>query len=212
MGGAAGSGGGAVGVGGASGAGGDGSGLPACAISARPADPTNASVDGGIDSNGACNSIALATGPGVNRGCFDPQGSGGLVDGGVVAGPAGGTIRDGDYDLLSADTALTGQACPPNYSSGTTQRRLRVFGGGTYFEWAASNSGGSNTSFWYDTTMSAAGHTLTFASFDCGSSFNVASYGYTASGDDFTYFAYAGMADGTGALQTIVHYRRSCWR
>ena len=60
--------------------------------------------------------------------------------------------------------------------------------------------------------MSAAGHTVTFASFDCGTVFTVASYGYTASVDAFAYFAYSGMSDGAGFLQTVVRYRRTCWR
>ena len=65
---------------------------------------------------------------------------------------------------------------------------------------------------WYDTTMRATGHTLTFVSYDCGDNFQVVSYGYTASGDDFTSFAYSDNADGAGYLQTVVRYRRTCWR
>ena len=123
-------------------------------------------------------------------------------------------IRDGDYDVVGADTSLSNGQCPPNYSSGTTRRHLRVFGGGTYIQWAAANRGGSSvdTSLWYDTTMRAAGHTLTFVSYDCGDNFQIVSYGYTASDADFTYFAYSGNADGAGYLQTVVRYRRTCWR
>jgi hypothetical protein len=200
---------------GAGGAGGDGSGLPACAITARPQDPTNAGADGGMieSASGACNSI-VSTGPLVNRGCFDRQGDGGIADGGIIQGPAGGTIRDGDYEVVSADTSLTTGTCPPNYSSGMTRRTIRIFGGGTYFEWAASNRGGGNADvdLWYDTTMRAAGHTLTFVAFDCGDNQQIASYGYTATADEFTYFAYANNADGAGVLQFIVRYRRTCWR
>ena len=200
---------------GAGGAGGDGSGLPACAIAVRPPDPTNAGADGGtIDSSsGACNSLVFS-GPWINRGCFDRQGDGGVVDGGIIEGPAGGTIRNGDYDVVSADASLSIGQCPSDYSSGTTRRRLRVFGGGTYIEWAATNRSGStaDAGLWYDTTMRATGHTLTFVSFDCGDNFQVVSYGYTASGDDFTYFAYSDNADGAGYLQTVVRYRRTCWR
>ncbi len=198
---------------GTSGAGGDGSGLPACAIAVRPNDPTNAGADGGRieSSSGACNSIVL-NGPWINRGCFDRQGDGGVIDGGMIEGPAGGAIRDGDYDAVNSDTSLSTGQCPPDYSSGTTRRRLRVFGGGTYIEWAAANQGGSSAELWYDTTMRATGHTLTFVSFTCGDNFPVVSYGYTASGDEFTYFAYSDNADGAGFLQTVVRYRRTCWR
>jgi hypothetical protein len=156
-----------------------------------------------------CSSIVL-DGAWINRGCYDRQGDGGVADGGI----SGGAIRDGDYDLVSADAVLSGEPCPPGYSSGMTRRRIRVFGGGTYIEWAYTNrdTSGTDTNASYDTTVQAAGHTLTFASFDCGSSFGVTSYGYTASGDDFTYFAYTGSADGAGDLQTVVRYRRTCWR
>jgi len=191
-------------------------GLPACEITTRPADPTNAGADGGLitSSSGKCNSIVL-TGPWINRGCFDRQGDGGVLDGGFVEGPAGGTIRDGDYEVVSADGSLSVGQCPADYKIGTTRRGLRVFGGGTYIEWGAVNRNTANdvdTNIWYDTTMRAAGHTLTFVSYDCGDTFVLKSYGYTARDDDFTYFAYAGNADGVGDLQTIVRYRRTCQR
>jgi hypothetical protein len=190
---------------GTAGAGGDGSGLPACAITARPQP-----IDAG---SGVCNSIVL-DGPWINRGCFDRQGDGGVADGGTFDGPTGGAIRDGDYELVSADNSLSGGPCPADYNGGMTRRRIRVFGGGTYIEWAYTNrdTSGTDTNVWYDTTVQAAGHTLTFVSFDCGESFGVTSYGYTASGGDFSYFAYSGSADGAGDLQTVVRYRRTCWR
>src|SRR6185436_20672199 len=208
---------GGVGLGGTTGAGGDGSGLPACEISARPADPTNRGADSGLilSTSGTCNSIVL-NGPWIGRGCFDRQGDGGVLDGGLFDGPAGGVIRDGDYDVISADGSLTTGTCAGGGSAGgETRRRIRVFGGGTYFEWAASNratNGATHDGFWYDTTMRAAGHTLTFVAFDCGESFGVTSYGYTATADEFTYFAYANNAADAGILQTVVRYRRTCWR
>jgi hypothetical protein len=189
--------------------------LPACDVSTRPADPTNRGADGGLitSSSGTCNSIVLM-GPTVVRGCFDRQGDGGVLDGGVFAGPAGGPIRDGDYDVISADSSLSTGTCASSTSSGTTQRAIRVFGGGTYIEWGAVNHGtsGVDTNLYYDTTMRAAGHTLTFVSYDCGDTFQVVSYGYTATDESFTYFAYSDNADGAGYLQTVVRYRRTCWR
>jgi hypothetical protein len=206
---------GTAGAGGAVGAGGDGSGLPACAILARPPDPTNAGADGGLieGSSGACNSILLGP-PTIYRGCFEGRGGGGGAAGGVGAPPAAGTIRDGDYSLVSVLDSLSTGMCPPGYSSGTTRRALRVFGGGTYFEWAASNRSGtpSDADVWYDTTMRAAGHTLTFVSYDCGDNFGITSYGYTATADELTYFGYSNSADGAGDLQAVVRYRRICWR
>jgi hypothetical protein len=195
---------------GTAGAGGDGSGLPACAITARPQAPITGASDGGI---GVCNSIVL-DGPSIIRGCLERRGDGGVADGGVFDGPTGGAIRDGDYDLVGADGALSSGSCPADYSGGTTRRRMRVFDGGTYIEWAYINtdSAGTDTGLSYDTTVQAAGHTLTFVSFDCSSSFGVTSYGYTAGGDDFTYFAYYDGADGAGDLQTVVRYRRTCRR
>ncbi len=216
-GGRGGSAGGTTGGGGTTGAGGDGSGLPACEISARPADPTNRGADGGLitSASGTCNSIVLK-GPWVDRGCFDRQGDGGVLDGGVFEGPAGGVIRDGDYDVVSADSSLsTGTCAGGGFGGGMTRRSIRVFGGGTYIEWAATNrgiAGSAETNLWYDTTMRVSGHTLTFVSYDCGDTFVVVSYGYTATADSFTYFAYSDNADGAGYLQTVVRYRRTCWR
>jgi hypothetical protein len=153
-------------------------------------------------------------GPWVNRGCFDRQGDGGIDDGGVFEGPAGGTIRDGDYDVFLADGSLSSGSCQASASSGTTRRTIRVFGGGTYIEWAGTNrpTTGSDTNFWYDTTVRASGHTLTFVSYDCGDVYTITSYGYTASADEFTYFSYSDNADGAGYLQFVVRYRRTCWR
>ncbi len=203
------------GTGGARDAGGDVGDLPACEISTRPADPTNRGAEGGqiTSSSGICNSIVL-TGPTVVRGCFDRQGDGGVLDGGMFEGPAGGAIRDGDYDVISADSSLSMGTCASSTSSGTTQRSIRVFGGGTYIEWGAVNHGtsGADTNLWYDTTMRVSGHTLTFVSYDCGDTFVLISYGYTATDDSFTYFAYSDNADGAGYLQTVVRYRRTCWR
>ena len=192
-------------------------GLPACEIYERPADPTNKGADGGMipSTSGTCNSIVLR-GTWIDRGCFDRQGEGGVRDRGMFDGPAGGVIRDGDYDAIIADNSLTTGTCAGGGSGGgMTRRTIRVFGGGTYFEWAAANrntNGSADTSLWYDTTMRAAGHTLTFVSYDCGDNIQIVSYGYTATDDSFTYFAYANNADGAGILQTVVRYRRTCWR
>jgi hypothetical protein len=202
-------------MGGTTGAGGDGSGLPACAISARPPDPTNAGADGGMieSSSGTCNSIMLGP-PSIDLGCFDRQGDGAVADGGLIEAPVGGMIRNGDYQVVSVLGSLATGMCLPGYSSGTTRRALRVFEGGTYFEWAASNRSGlpSDADLWYDTTMRAAGHTLTFVSYDCGDNLRTTSYGYTATTDELTLFAYSNSADGAGDLQTVVRYRRTCWR
>jgi hypothetical protein len=144
--------------------------------------------------------------------CVERSDGGGVLDGGAIAGPAGGTIRDGDYELVRYLRGATG--CAGATIGETTRRAIRVFGGGTYFEWAATNrdANGTETDYWYDTTLTASGHTLTFSSWDCGASFGVKSYGYSASGDEFVYFAYFGDADGSGELQNAGTYRRTCWR
>jgi len=139
----------------------------------------------------------------------------------MSSNPSGASARvptecDGStHTGIRVNRLTTGTCAGGGSGGGETRRMIRVFGGGTYFEWAASNratNGATHDGFWYDTTMRAAGHTLTFVAFECGESFGITSYGYTASVDEFTYFAYANNADGAGILQTVVRYRRTCWR
>src|SRR5437762_3767543 len=165
--------GGSVGSGG-SGASSNPTGLPTCAIGTPPDAGPGPTTSG-------CNTILIGT--------FVPNECLMTVDGGVVNGPApaGGTILDGDYDLVRYQNGvLNGDgSCTP--STATTNRTIRVYSGGTYFEWFALNrdSAQNEMTFSYDTTMSAVGHTLTFVAWDCGTSFGEQAYGYTANVDDF---------------------------
>ncbi|HMF42875.1 MAG TPA: hypothetical protein VKQ32_19520 [Polyangia bacterium] len=198
---------GAAGSGGATGTGGSGAssnpnGLPACAIGSTPPDAGPGPTTSG------CNTILIGTF--VANECFT------MVDGGLVGGPApvGGKILDGDYNLVRYQNSVPNAdgSCTP--STATTNRTVRIYNGGTYFEWFALNrdSAQNEMTFSYDTTMSAAGHVLTFVSWDCGTSFSEQTYGYTANVDDFVYFRYTGGVDTGGDLTTVATYRRSCWR
>lgn len=192
--------GGSVGHGG-SGASNNPNSLPACAISTAPDAGPGPGTSG-------CNTIMIGT--------FVPTECITTVDGGVLPGPelAGGTILDGDYDLVRYQNSVPNSdgSCTP--ATATTNRTIRIYRGATYFEWFALNrdSAQNETTFSYDTTMSAAGHTLTFVSWDCGMSFGEQTYGYTANVDDFAYYRYAGGVDTGSALNTVATYKRTCWR
>ena len=209
-GGATGTGGGAAmtgqgGASGAPGAGGAGGNLPACAIVQRPADPVNSSGTTIDSRNGTCNTLQLAGQP-VASEPLDAVDAGVRQDGGTIETAAGGTILDGDYDFVRWQDV-------PGRSA---VRKIRVFGGGTYIEWADSNvpAGGPGpdggfVNVWVDTTAQASGQTLTF-SYTCGTPL-VASYGYTARGDDLIFFDYSSAAQG-GTVFSVDTYRRTCTR
>jgi hypothetical protein len=195
-----------------SGSGGSTGGLPTCDITTRPQDPTDR--DGGPfdPMSKICNSIVLG-GAWVPQECFIAVAGGGTQDGGPVPSPAGGLLLDGDYDLFRWQRVLFSGQCDPNSTTSTTRRTFRVFNGATYIQWAGTNRTAAmmDTDYWYDSTTRTSGHTLSFVSFDCAV-IPVLSYGYTADGDEFTYFAYTGGEDGSGNLETIATYRRTCRR
>jgi hypothetical protein len=198
---------GAAGVGGTADAGQGGldgatNGLPACEILTRPQDPT----DGGISvTSGTCNTLPLSGTP-VSPGALIAVDAGARVGGGGIETPVGGQILDGDYEFVS---------WLDNAASSPSRRELRVFGGGTYIEWAATiagaGSGGSDLVIKYDTTASAAGHTLTFLSYTCGNQIGDGSYGYSASGDELTFFNNTESLQ-PGTLVAVDSYRRTCMR
>jgi hypothetical protein len=200
--------GGAADAGGAAGASGQGgldggaNGLPACAILTRPQDPT----DGGISvTSGTCNTLPLSGKP-VPPDTLIAVDAGARVDGGGIETPVGGQILDGDYEFVGWFD---------NSAGGPSRRELRVFGGGTYIEWAATiagaGSGGTDLVIKYDTTASATGHTLTFLSYNCGNQIGDGSYGYSASGDELTFFDNAETLP-PGPLVAVDTYRRTCTR
>lgn len=190
-------------MGGGSGSGGAGGGLPACTIAARPDDPVN--PDGGFATS--CNTVAFGAdwvSPEVVVGT-----DGGVeLDGGASEEPSGGSMVDGDYDLVRY--RIIGIA------NGRTRRSLRIFGGGTFIEWLVDN----------ESSNGDAGVTISEFRFDSQQPFAVSppfnltivcnnpsvitsdfSYSYTANGDDLVLFNYY-----TGRLVNIYTYRRTCAR
>jgi len=127
-----------------------------------------------------------------------------VLDGGVKVTPAGGTIQDGDYDLIRWQNLNGG---------GLTYRTLRVFDGGTYIEWAfhqmdATYDGGfQNLKF--NTTPTTTGHTMTYA-YSCGSDVGIRGFEYTADGNDLLLFDTS--AGYQGAVDSVDTYRRTCGR
>lgn len=183
---------GATGGGGHGGSGGGGTGaLPSCAITTRP--PNGVAP--------ACNTIEL-TGGWVSPEPFVEVDGGVRADGGAVEEPTGGTILDGDYDMVRWQ----------NSGTNPTRRTIRVFDGGTYIEWRAINQNptidGGMQEYDYNTTVSAAGNTLTFLSYPCNAGISISIYEYFVQGEDLAFF------DGGGGspIYAVDTYQRTCRR
>lgn len=199
---------GAHGTGGAGGAGakgGSSGGLPACAITTRPQDPVDTTVDGGFHDprTHVCNSID-PSGAWVVPEAFTWGDAGAISDGGAPALPMGGVVLDGDYDLVR----ILYQSATPN----ATRRTFHVFDGGTYIERAVLIQNpavdGGMTDYWYDTTEAPAG--TSFGSHSvCGGV--AATDAYTADGDTLTLFVYAGSLQDPSPIGIDI-YRRTCTR
>ena len=197
--------GGSGGTAGRTGAGGNASGgnsgnLPACAITTRPSDPSGSTISA---LSGTCNTIVVTTNGVVAEQVGGTDG-GLVLDGGATLRPSGGTIQDGDYDLIRWQNLSGG---------GLTYRSLRVFDGGTSIEWAfhqmdATYDGGyQNLKF--DTTATLAGNTMTY-SYLCGVDVGIPDFDYTAAGDDLLLlFDTRGNHD---ELDSVDTYRRTCAR
>jgi hypothetical protein len=194
-----------VGLGGTGGVAGQGNGgaggagaLPRCAVAtttdAAPRDDAGNVVD--------CNAFGIS-GPWCQPEPFMGDGDAGVaLDGGALEDPAGGTILDGDYDLIRYRTTFTTQ----------TRRTIRIFGGVTYIQWAvgqenASVDGGVAESR-LDTAVASTGNTLEVLSVDCGN-LSTKAYGFTVSGNDLTLFNIQSTSPLTGNVYT---YRRTCSR
>jgi len=160
----------------------------------------------------ACNSIpALTSDALLGEECFVPSSDGGVApDGGMLQVPVGGTIQDGDYvlvrDQVSADNCFGQDPGPPSRA-----RSVRVFGGGTYFEWVQSDLQGTATQAWWDATGSTSGVIFTFSE-TCGSATLPATVGFTATSDELTLFFYGNQSFENGPLHIITTYRRTCAR
>jgi hypothetical protein len=174
-------------VGGSGGSGGAGT----CAITTRPADPVNTSGP-------TCNTVAF----GADWVVADPLDPG---DGGAVAQPGGGSIIDGDYDLVSFRSS--------NFGTRRTRRSIRVFDGATYIEWRIDQDDitpdAGVVNYVFDSTSMVSGTDLAMVSVTCGDNAFSSRFGYTAAGSDLLLFQYNSSA---GDLQNIFTYRRSCAR
>jgi hypothetical protein len=197
--------GGATGAGGSSASGGTSGALPACAITTRPTDPTDATADAGIRDprTHVCNAVD-PSGPWVIPEIFTWGDAGAATDGGVPEAPSGGVVLDGDYDLV--------RIVFPIASTNPTRRTFHVFDGGTYIERAVliqnPTVDGGMTDYWYDTTEAPSG--TDFGSYSvCGAV--AASDRYTADGDMLTLFVYAHGIDDPSPIGIDI-YRRTCTR
>jgi hypothetical protein len=128
---------------------------------------------------------------------------GGSVDGAVVEAAAGGTLIDGDYQLVRYVSNVAG--------GHATQRTIGIYQGATYVEWASAEKGGSafggDQILRLNTTMSAAGTTWKVVAVNCGS-LRAAGYGYTATGTELVLYD----VDSSGAAQNVYTYQRTCSR
>ncbi len=126
-----------------------------------------------------------------------------LLDGGAAEFPAGGTLVDGDYDLIGYRSSVAGGA--------STKRTIAVYDAATYVEWAVDEMGGSSILghqvLRLNTTMSAAGFTWEVATVNCGS-LAATGYGYTVRGTELDLF----NLDSSGVVQNVYTYQRTCSR
>jgi hypothetical protein len=194
-----------AGSGGTIGGGGTSGGLPACAVVTRPDEP-DAGLTEEAALSGLCNSISLTGVPVVDTTMISAVDGGIELDGGAFEGPTGGSILDGDYEMTS--WMGTGP--------GSTQRAIRVFGGGTHIEWAVQqpdvNQDGGVLDIRYDSTAVIDGHTLTFT-YVCGGGIDIPSFDYAASGNQLTFFDFSQtVISGVYAYVSVDAYQRTCAR
>jgi hypothetical protein len=200
-----------------------GDGLPVCAVTSRPGGPpdADASADaaggapGSANDDDDCNQLQQVSDSTRVLDCLSgplckPERfavtDGGAVeeDGGALPAPAGGTIVDGDYQLVRYLSDVSG--VPP------TRRSIAIYSGGTYVEWAAdelatSTTSGADEVLRLNTTMSASGSIWTVAGVNCGS-LGTTQYLYTASGTELDLYD----VDASGVVQNIYTYQRTCSR
>ena len=202
-----------------------GDGLPICAVTSRPADPLNAdasadaaprSATGTANDDDDCNQLQQVsdsarvldclTGPLCKPERFEVLDGGAVeADGGTLAPPTGGTIIDGDYQLVRYRSVVSGVP--------TTRRSIAIYSGATYVEWAAYEQAEATIAdsqavlLRLNTTMTASGSVWTVAGVNCGS-LGTTRYLYTASGTELDLYD----ADPSGALQNIYTYQRTCSR
>jgi hypothetical protein len=167
--------------------------LPACAVATRPIEPTGPTA--------ICSTFVI-TGATITPQPYQPAANGGVADDGgvVIAGPSGGTVLDGDYDLVQVWS---------NTNTNQDARTLRFFDQGTHVEWAVQSASAGGVSVRRNTTISTSGATLTIVSTDCGPASSTTSYQYAASGDELTMFF--GNAN-PPSWMSVYTYQRTCAR
>ena len=191
--------GGSGGTAGSNASGGNSGNLPACAITTRPSDPTGGNVS---SLSGTCNTIVVSTN-GVVAETVGSTDGGIVLNGGATVTPAGGTIQDGDYDMIRWQNLGGG---------GLTYRTIRVFDGGAYIEWAfhqmdATYDGGF-LNLKFDTTTTIAGDTMTYT-YPCGGDVGIRDFNYTAADNALLLFDTEGVG---GSVDSVDTYQRTCAR
>jgi hypothetical protein len=126
-------------------------------------------------------------------------GDGGIyLPGGELALPAGGTLIDGDYDLVRAVWGTTMRK---------TQRTIRISNGGTFFEWVIDQDDPQSTGvimhYRFNTTMSVSGTTISTIAIGCGGTLTDM-FGFTAAGDELSLFNLN--------FEGLFVYKRNCRR
>ena len=166
--------------------------LPACAVATRPPEP---------DPSGLCNTYPI-TGGFVTAQPYQLAADGGVADDGgvVIVARSGGTVFDGDYDLVQVWN---------NGSPLPDRRTLRFFDHGTHVEWAVVDQTGGSVR--RNTTISTSGTTLTIVSTDCGPAATTTTYHYAASSDELTMFFDQNPIT-PDQFSSVYTYQRTCAR
>jgi len=126
-------------------------------------------------------------------------GDGGIyLPGGELASPAGGTLIDGDYDLVRVVWTQTRR----------TQRTIRISNGGTFFEWVINQddlqTAGATMHYRFNTTMSQSGTSLNVTAIGCSTDLSD-TFGFTAAGDELDLF-------NLSSTNALFVYKRKCTR
>ncbi len=134
----------------------------------------------------------------TERGISD--GDGGIyLPGGMLSTPAGGTLIDGDYELVRAVWGT---------QTSHTRRTIRLSASGTYSEWVVDqdstdpSADGGVAHVRVNATWTISGAKLTVTRVGCGTL--QGDYAYTASGDEFDLYNFAADA--------VFVYKRTCVR
>jgi hypothetical protein len=150
-----------------------------------------------------CNTVEYG-GDWVTAAPFQDVDGGALLDGGAVESPQGGTIRDGDYNLVGYLYVAGGYQ---------TRRTIRVFGEGAYIEWRSESEAiGADAGIpdiRFDTSASPSAGKLTSLTVTCAVGLSLDDYAFTAAGDRLDIFAFR---SGTSTLDDIYTYQRTCAR